>query len=85
MDNKEYIPYCVLLVGQSLDIINHFRPMLLPAATQSHGLQHVQGLLYIQYTVSLLFEVFADTSKGLLTCIQDTVNVVMSVMALQFL
>ena len=41
------VPYVVLLVGEFLGVIKCFRPKLLPAAIQSHGLQNVQGLLYI--------------------------------------
>jgi hypothetical protein len=42
----------MLLVGESSEVFNCFTLNFLPAAIQSHGLQHIHGLLYVYYAVS---------------------------------
>ena len=58
--------YFVLLIRESPEVTNVFRPKLLPAAIQSCGLQLAHSLVYIYYAVSYTIQLpaFSDTNKG---------------------
>jgi hypothetical protein len=55
--------HSVLLVVESLKVVNCFRPSLFPATIQSCGLQLIHGLHYNYYAVSyaVWFKSFSDT------------------------
>lgn len=65
-------------VGEIPEVNNCFRPKLLPAAIQSHGLQLVQGFFYLSCAVSyaVWFSPFTDVEQGLLTFMQGTAECV---------